>query len=858
MSHPLVLTPKYALALRLAMAAASFAMWAGCGGDPASTDTADTSTPFDTSLPDTSGPDTNPGVNNPPELERVGDRKVSVGKTLSITLAARDADEDPLTFSVFGNLPEGARFDKTAARFEWAPKEAGQVVFLTFVVSDGTDYDRETVRIEVIDGNTTSPPEFVDVGDQVVPVDTDYELKLVATDPDGDGLTYGHEGALPTGAALDSRSGVFRWRPDASFVGAPVRITFTVSDGTSSDTTSVRFIVDDGTASVPKPPVFVTIPPQTARIGVPLTFTLQATDPNGDAVTFGVQGSLPTGANLNGASFSYTAAQADLGRTFEVAFTATDGAFVAVMKVQISVSSGTTGPCTPDAFEPNDDIASAKPIAAGTTNANLCETETTYDTDVFAVNVAAGQALTATLRFDATLGDLDLAWVDASENLLAVSEGVTSVETLTWSAASQTTGYLVVFGYGLEPLKVAYTLEVSLATSTACIDDSFEDNDTPAQAKLLTAAAQAETQQICPSDADYWLFDTTCGQRVEVYLDILEAADLDLYLFDDATGQREPVASAITEDAFELIDHAPVRRPGRWLLEVSGYPFASARSPYDLFVDLSGGCQDDALNNATRQTARALATDGQSLSGLTVCCGDDWFALPLQAGAEVIVDLVVVSGSGSVGFVALAPDGTTQLASKTPSPNGGLVFFNATTTGTHYLKVSGEVGARYGLDWDVEAGASGCTFMSCPFGEVCDTSDGFCQSDLCFSDAACPAGYVCRETYCVNSCASNSQCRSSYTCKTLEGGNYCGVVGTTMTGGSCLDHSFCANNYGCLFPSRGGYCAERGCGSCDPGTKCSTVNGQSFCAKSCNTGADCRASEGYICSAEKTCLPQNP
>lgn len=828
-----------------------------CGGDTAPTDTTDTSPPTDTLSPDTTGPnDTSGGANNPPELERVGDRKVSVGKTLSITLTARDADEDPLTFSVFGNLPEGARFDKTAARFEWSPKATDQVVFLTFVVSDGTDYDRETVRIEVIDGATTSPPEFAEVGDQVVAVGESYELNLVATDPDGDGLTYGHEGALPSGAALDARTGSFTWRPDTSFLGAPVRVTFTVSDGTAQDTMAVRFIVDDGTASVPKPPAFAELSSQTARAGETLTLTLSATDPNGDTVTFGTQGTLPSGATLEGATFRYTAPESEVGRTFEVSFTATDGVFVSVMKVKISVSSGNSGGCSPDGFEPNDDIAAARPIQAGTTTANLCETETTYDSDLFSVAIGAGQAITATLRFDASLGDLDLALVDASENFLAVSEGVTSIETLTWSGASATTAYLVVFGYGLEPLEVDYTLEVALTTATSCSDDDFEDNDTPAQGKLLTEAAQLETQQICPGDADFWLFDTACGERVEVYLDILQSADLDLYLFDDASGLNEPVDSAITEEAFEIIDHSPVRRPGRWLLEVSGYPPASAQSPYDIFVDITGGCADDNLANATRGTAKAIAAGGPALTDLVVCCGDDWFGLPLTAGAEVLVDLSI--DGGSAGLLALAPDGATQLASKTPSVNGGLVLFTATVSGTHYLKVSGEVGSRYGLEWEVDTGAGGCTFTSCPFGEVCDTDDGFCQSDLCFSDSACPAGYLCRETYCVNACTVDDQCRLDYTCKTLSDGNYCGVEGTTPTGGSCLDHSFCANNYGCLFPNRGGYCAERGCGSCDPGTKCSSVNGQSFCAKSCNTGADCRASEGYICSAEKTCLPQNP
>src|SRR5262245_6492483 len=47
--------------------------------------------------------------NHAPELERIGDRSVAVGQTLTITVSAKDSDNDKLSYSVFGNLPPGAR-----------------------------------------------------------------------------------------------------------------------------------------------------------------------------------------------------------------------------------------------------------------------------------------------------------------------------------------------------------------------------------------------------------------------------------------------------------------------------------------------------------------------------------------------------------------------------------------------------------------------------------------------------------------------------------------------------------------------------------------------------------------------------
>src|SRR5689334_21589887 len=82
-----------------------------CGGDTKKA-ASDTSTQGETFVPgDTTPNEDAPGDsasgNHPPELERIGDRSVAIGQTLSITLEAKDPDGDKLTYSVFGNLPDG-------------------------------------------------------------------------------------------------------------------------------------------------------------------------------------------------------------------------------------------------------------------------------------------------------------------------------------------------------------------------------------------------------------------------------------------------------------------------------------------------------------------------------------------------------------------------------------------------------------------------------------------------------------------------------------------------------------------------------------------------------------------------------
>ena len=88
-------------------------------------------------------------VNNPPELEAIGDKIVDEGQALTFTLSATDADGDVLTYSAT-NLPTGATFNSITRAFCWTPDEnqAGSYQ-VHFVVTDGSLIDAEDVTITV-------------------------------------------------------------------------------------------------------------------------------------------------------------------------------------------------------------------------------------------------------------------------------------------------------------------------------------------------------------------------------------------------------------------------------------------------------------------------------------------------------------------------------------------------------------------------------------------------------------------------------------------------------------------------------------------------------------------------------------
>jgi len=273
-------------------------------------------------------------VNRLPVLGQTGDRMVAEGDLLEFILIATDPDGDNLSYAI-GNAPAGATLvdhgDGTAT-FSWIPDfaQAGNFPNVLFTVTDdGTPStsDQETITITV--GDVNRPPVLNQIADRTVAEGDLLELILIATDPDGDNLSYAI-GNAPAGATLvDHGDGTatFNWTPDFVQAGNFPSVLFIVTDdGTSSasDQEAITITVGD----VNRPPVLNQTGDRTVAEGELLEFTLTATDPDGDNMSY-VIGNMPTGAvftdNGDGtATFSWTPDFAQAGNFPNVLFTVTD------------------------------------------------------------------------------------------------------------------------------------------------------------------------------------------------------------------------------------------------------------------------------------------------------------------------------------------------------------------------------------------------------------------------------------------------------------------------------------------------------------------------------------------------------
>ncbi|NOT54635.1 MAG: hypothetical protein HOP18_08540 [Deltaproteobacteria bacterium] len=88
--------------------------------------------------------------NTPPVLALIGAKTATVGRLLTFTISATDANAGSVLTYAAAGLPSGTTFDKTTRTFRWTPL-AAQVgrYAVTFSVSDGKATDMESVVVTV-------------------------------------------------------------------------------------------------------------------------------------------------------------------------------------------------------------------------------------------------------------------------------------------------------------------------------------------------------------------------------------------------------------------------------------------------------------------------------------------------------------------------------------------------------------------------------------------------------------------------------------------------------------------------------------------------------------------------------------
>jgi PKD repeat protein len=259
----------------------------------------------------------------PNRAPTASDKSYTTGENVptSVKLVASDPDGDPLTFTITQPPAHGTLSTTGSVRsYVPAPNFYGTDSF-KFTASDpgGLTSNEATVTIEVLFVN--QPPVAAN-GSATTLKNTPVQVNLAAlvTDVDSTTFTYQVVGAS-NGTAVVNAAGRLTFTPAPGYVG-PASVTYRATDdaGAQSNTGSISIDVINN-----RPPVLAPVPERRVGEGFNLTFSLEATDPDGDAVSFGAA-RLPSGATFDAASgvFSWTPAFGAVG-TYDVMFSATDG-----------------------------------------------------------------------------------------------------------------------------------------------------------------------------------------------------------------------------------------------------------------------------------------------------------------------------------------------------------------------------------------------------------------------------------------------------------------------------------------------------------------------------------------------------
>jgi len=231
-----------------------------------------------------------------------------------------------------GRLPEGTTL---STKFSWKPTQPGKYGIKVSL----TDYwgynDSSYVFTLFVD--PPAAPVITNPGDQTAQLNSPFNLSIHAT---GGNLTYSASN-LPAGLTINSSTGEITGTPTALGTNA---VTVTVNDGINSPvSTTFNITVINGDAPV------ITNPTEGstifAPVDAPYDFPVQATDPNGDPLTYDDGGTLPSWAQIDHSTGHITSinpagpSSSDVAST-PVTVSVSDGTYTTTVHFTLSVVVG--------------------------------------------------------------------------------------------------------------------------------------------------------------------------------------------------------------------------------------------------------------------------------------------------------------------------------------------------------------------------------------------------------------------------------------------------------------------------------------------------------------------------------------
>jgi RHS repeat-associated protein len=154
--------------------------------------------------------------NEAPEIRSIPTSPAFVGEEYQYDVIARDADGDSLTYTLEA-APSGMTLNSTG-QVRWTPASDQVAAHAVRIrVSDGRSYATQSFTLEAVEISDNSYPDITSRPTTQAVAGEIYQYQLVATDADGDDLTFGAM-VQPDGMQVDA-SGLVTWTPTLDQIG---------------------------------------------------------------------------------------------------------------------------------------------------------------------------------------------------------------------------------------------------------------------------------------------------------------------------------------------------------------------------------------------------------------------------------------------------------------------------------------------------------------------------------------------------------------------------------------------------------------------------------------------------------------
>lgn len=328
-------------------------------------------------------------------------------------------------------------------------------------------------------------PVFSAVGPLQVAEGLQLQRTVMATDPDGQALTYSAL-QMPSGSTFDASSRVFAWIPGFAQAGSHTA-RFRVVDMALvplADTETVVITVIDRAPGQDLGPTLDPLTDRQVLAGERLSFRVTGHDPEAGAIAYSTLAPPPAGATLGASdgAFLWTPGLGQVG-VHEITFRASDpGGQMAVQTVYVTVSEPVVGPPAP---LPCDETLSTLSGVAEMAADPLITSATYHAFDV----PSGAQRIEAALTFAlAPAVDLDFFLLDADSNVVQSSASTDAPEVIVVNNPSPGPYIWKVVSF-TNPDTAQYTIE-----SRLCIAASTGVDDGPATMLRLAPAVPNPTR----------------------------------------------------------------------------------------------------------------------------------------------------------------------------------------------------------------------------------------------------------------------------------------------------------------------------------------------------------------------------